>query len=109
VFGGGLAVVGGGALVEGLASSKMSDFDRALVRDCSGPGCGPSRPIPAADLALESSAHTYGAIGFAVIAAGVAATATGATMLYLNRGRSVYGYEVEPVRGGATVGLRASF
>ena len=109
VFGGGLAVAAGGALVEGIASSKIADFDRALVRDCSGPGCGPSRPIPAADLELESSAHTYGAIGVAVIAAGVAATATGATMLYLNRGRSVYGYEVAPIPGGATVGVRGSF
>ena len=54
VFGGGLAVVGAGALVEGIASSKISDFDRALVRDCSGPGCGPGRRSDA-DLQIESS------------------------------------------------------
>lgn len=109
VFGGGLAIVVTGALVESIASSKITDFDRALVRDCSGTGWGATRPIPAADLALEASAHTYSTIGAGVIVAGVVATATGATMLYLNRGRTQYRYEVAPQPGGATIALRARF
>src|SRR5262249_21579374 len=110
VFGGGLVVVGAGALVEGVASARMSDFDRALVRDCAGAGCGPNRPIPAADAQLESSAHTYGVVGAGVIAAGAAAAVAGGVMLYMNRGRTVYGdVHVTPTTEGVAVTLRGSF
>ena len=45
VFGGGLAIVGTGALVESIASSKITDFDRALVRDCSGSASSVRSPV----------------------------------------------------------------
>jgi len=109
VFGGGLAVVGTGALFEGLGAARMNDYDRALVRDCSGPGCGPSRPVPVADQQLETSARTYSAIGTTVIITGAVTAIVGGTMLYLNRGRTVYG-DVTPVPGGgAAVTVRGAF
>jgi hypothetical protein len=87
VFGGGLVAVGAGALVEGIASAKMTDYDRAIARDCAATGCN---PVPAADQALEDSARTYSAIGAGAIITGVATAAVGGALLYLNRGRIVY-------------------
>jgi tetratricopeptide (TPR) repeat protein len=110
VFGGGLAIAGSGALLEGLASARMSDYDRALVRDCAAAGCGPGHPIPAADAQLESSAHTYSTVGVVVISAGAAAAITGGVMLYLNRGQIVYrDVEIAPTHGGAAVTLTTTF
>ncbi len=112
VFGGGLAVVGAGALLEGFASSKMSDFDRALLRDCAGLGCGPDHPMPAADAHLESTARLYSGIGGAVLATGAAATIAGGVLLYMNRGRTVFGerpIDITPMTGGAAVTLHGAF
>ena len=104
VFGGGLGVVGAGVLLEGVASARMSDYDRALVRDCAGTGCGPGHPVPAADQQLESSARMYSAIGVATLSVGALAAITGGVMLYMNRGRTVYrNVEVVPLRGGGAV------
>ncbi len=112
VFGGGLAVIGVGALFDGLASSKMSDFDRALLRDCGELGCGPDHPLPAADAHIESSGRVYSAIGASVLAVGAATTIAGGVLLYLNRGRTVYGdhaLDITPVTGGAAVSIHGAF
>jgi hypothetical protein len=110
VFGGGLAIAGSGALLEGLASARMNDYDRALSRDCAASGCGPAHPIPAADAQLESSAHAYDTAGVVVIAAGAATAIAGGVMLYLNRGQLEYrDIEVGPTHGGAAVTLTTSF
>jgi len=110
VFGGGLAIAGSGALLEGVASARMNDYDRALVRDCAANGCGPGHPIPAADAQLESSANRYSTAGAVVITSGAATAIAGAVMLYLNRGQLVYhDVEVVPAHGGAAVTLSAHF
>jgi hypothetical protein len=108
VFGGSLAVIGSGILLDGVASARMSDYDRALTRDCAAAGCGPGHPIPAADQALESSAKTYSAIGTAVIVTGAAAAITGGVLLYMNRGQ-LKDVEVSPTRGGAAISFTTQF
>ncbi len=111
VFGGGLALVGGGILLDEVASSKMADYDRALARDCGTTGCSPgSNPVPPADAQLESSAKAYNAAGSVVLTAGAVAAVTGGVLLYLNRGRIVYkDVEVAPTRGGGAMTLTLSF
>jgi hypothetical protein len=110
VFGGGLAVVGTGLLLENVASGRMDEYDRALVRDCAASGCGPGHPVPADDQQLESSAKNYSAAGAVALTAGAAGAITGAVMLYLNRGQLVYkDVEITPVRGGAGVTLTTHF
>ena len=108
VFGGSLAVLGSGLLLEDFAAGRMSDYDRALTRDCAAAGCGPGHPIPPADQQLESSAKTYGTVGTAVIVTGAAAAIAGGVLLYLNRGQ-VKDIEVAPTRGGGAVTFTTHF
>ena len=110
VFGGGLALVGGGVLLDEIASAKMHDYDRALVRDCGTTGCGPGHPVPQADSDLESSARAFSAAGTATLIGGAATVVAGSVLLYMNRGRIVYrDVEVAPTRGGAAVTLTLPF
>ena len=110
VFGGGLALAGTGVLLDEVASAKMNDYDRALVRDCGTTGCGPGHPLPQADSDLRSTANTFSAIGTTTILAGAATVITGSVLLYMNRGRIVYrDVEVSPTHGGAALTLTMPF
>jgi hypothetical protein len=99
VFGGGLAVIGGGALLTALGNSEMRSFDKFVDDRCTG-RCTPAQ---LSDVQyLKDGAELKGALGTGFFIAGGAAVATGAVMLYLNRGRTVYP-EVLPMPGGAAI------
>jgi hypothetical protein len=95
VAGGGFALAGLGELLHVKATSDLSAFANTVTRDCPN-GC-PTRTF---DRSLESSANVENAIAISMISIGASAVATGAVMLYLNRGHTVYdvGKEGEPPR-----------
>jgi hypothetical protein len=100
---GGLGVAGVGVLFQVLGSSQMADYDRWVDTRCTG-NCAPSE--------LDDVQHLYdgarlkSGIGISLMVTGGAAVATGAVMLYLNRGRTVYP-EITPTSAG--VGVRGTF
>ncbi len=113
VFASGLAVGGVGTMLEVFARNDLDDFDRDIAREC---------PNGCADEVLEQNGWTRNkanalqldkyALG--VISVGVATTVVGGVLLYLNRGRTVYGERqpsatVVPTDGGATFVVRGSF
>ena len=105
VFGGGLAVIGGGALASALGNSEMQSYDKFVDDRCTGQ-CSKAQ---LADVQyLEDGAKLKGTLGAALMITGGAAVATGAVMLYLNRGRTVYP-EVMPIAGGAAMTWSGSF
>ncbi len=115
VFGGGFAVAGIGGLLDLAAVQEMDSYDRAVAQTCATMACAPEDLDPA-DRDLKSSAETKSAIAVGIMIAGGATIATGAVMLYLNRGRTVYPTAVErltptvtPMPGGATLSLRGRF
>jgi hypothetical protein len=99
VFGGGLALVGAGALVGALGSSEMKSFDKFVDDRCTGQ-CAPGQLADV--MYLKDGAELKSHIGVGLAITGGLAAATGAVMLYLNRGRTVYP-EVMPTNGGAAV------
>lgn len=113
VFGGGLAVVGIGGLVEAKAASDMDAYDRNIATTCGRAGCTGD----ALDALLDQkrNAELEDRIGVGLLAAGVAATSAGAVMLYLNRPRSRYPERiappiaVAPARGGGVLTLGGRF
>jgi len=105
VFGGGLAVIGGGALASALGQSEMKSFDKFVDDRCT----GQCKPGQLSDVQyLKDGAELKGTVGTALMITGGAAVATGAVMLYLNRGRTVYP-EVMPIAGGAAMTWSGSF
>jgi len=100
VFGGGLAVAGVGGLVELKASSDMAAYDRTVTHDCAITGCAPGT----IDHTLEHTATLENRIAIGVMTVGLAAAATGAAMLYMNRGRETF-VDVAPQPGGAVVSV----
>ncbi len=107
VFGGGLAISGVGGLLELQAMQNMDAYDRSIDRNCRVARCDEST----VDIALRDDAKRESAIGIGVILAGAATTATGAVLLYLNRGRTEYENPVQitPQTGGASVWIRGRF
>lgn len=107
VFGGGLAIAGVGGLLELQAMQNMDAYDRSIDRSCRIARCDETN----VDIALRDDAKRESVIGIGVILAGAATTATGAVLLYLNRGRTEYESSVQlaPQAGGASVSLRARF
>jgi hypothetical protein len=105
VFGGGLALVGAGALVGALGSSEMKSFDKFVDDRCTGQ-CAPGQLADV--MYLKDGAELKSTIGVGLAITGGVAVATGAVMLYLNRGRTVYP-EVMPTNGGAAVMWNGSF
>jgi hypothetical protein len=105
VFGAGFAVAGLGGVFELNAASYRDAYDRAVARTCEPVACPRGTSIDPHDLARES---LYNWIALGVISAGIATIATGAAMLYVNRGRTIYP-DVEPRAGGATLGLAGRF
>lgn len=115
VFGGGFAIAGIGGLLDLAAIQEMDSYDRAVAQSCATMACAPEDLDPA-DRDLKDSAETKSAIAVGIMIAGGATIATGAVMLYLNRGRTVYPTAVErltptvtPVPGGATLSLGGRF
>jgi hypothetical protein len=109
VFGGGLVVGGVGILFQVLGASQMDDYDRWVDERCTG-NCQPDELADVAD--LKSGAELKSTVGVSLMITGGAAVATGAVMLFLNRGRTVYppAVEVAPnTSGGATVSWRGNF
>ncbi|MCX5743067.1 MAG: hypothetical protein NT062_11305, partial [Proteobacteria bacterium] len=104
VFGGGLVVVGFGALVELKASADFAAFDRMIQRDCVA-GC------TTIDTSARDTARLENRVGVGMLVAGGAVTAVGAVLAYLNRARTVYPDEVsvQPSTGGGVVTWSRAF
>jgi tetratricopeptide (TPR) repeat protein len=100
VFGGGLAVAAMGGVLEGVAEGDFHRYDDEVGVLCptgckAGEGAGDKN---LAQLASEKqSAQRWNDAAVGVLVTGVAATATGAVLLYMNRGRTVYPDAVLPV------------
>ena len=116
VFGTGFAVAGIGAVLDLSAVADMDSYDRTVAQNCSVTACADDDPKLAGVRDLKSSAETKSNIAVGVMIAGAATIATGAVMLYLNRGRTVYPESVEkftpsvtPMPGGATFTLTRGF
>jgi len=114
VFVGGFAVGGFGVLLNVWASNDMEAYDNEIDRSCL-TACMESELEPRYR-GLDDSARRKNAIGVSLMIAGGATIATGAVMLYLNRGRTVYPSSVEkmtptitPMPGGAAFSLSGSF
>ena len=109
VFGSGFAVIGAGALLDLSAAADMDSYDRAVKQQCPTMAC-PESELPT-DLRDDAEMKSNIAVGVMVV--GVATVAAGGVMLYLNRGRTVYGERMTPVvtptSGGAAVGLTGRF
>ena len=108
VIGGGAVVLGVGGLLQYIAGEQMRSYDQFVDGRCTG-NCPESE---LADIAyLKTGAETKSAIGISLMIGGGAALATGAVLLYLNRGRTVYpeAMTVTPTQGGAAVSWRGSF
>lgn len=115
VFASGFAVAGIGGLLDLAAVQEMDSYDRAVAQACATMACAPEDLDPA-DRDLKDSAEMKSAIAVGIMIAGGATIATGAVMLYFNRGRTVYPTSVErltptvtPVSGGATLSIRGRF
>ncbi len=115
VFVGGFAVTGIGGILDLAAVQEMDSFDRVVGQRCATMACTRDDLDPA-DYALKESAETKSAIAVGIMIAGGATIVTGAVMLYMNRGRTVYPTSVErmtpavsPVPGGATLSLSGRF
>ncbi len=103
VFISGLGVTGVGVLFRVLGASQMEEYDRWVDTRCTG-NCAPGE---LADVQhLYDGARLESGIGVGMMITGGVAVATGAVMLYLNRGRTVYP-EVTPTSAG--IGVRGSF
>ncbi|MBA3462641.1 MAG: tetratricopeptide repeat protein [Deltaproteobacteria bacterium] len=116
VFGTGFAIAGIGAVLDLSAVADMDSYDRTVAQNCSVTACAEDDPRLAGVRDLKSSAETKSNIAVGVMIAGAATIATGAVMLYLNRGRTVYPESVErltpsvtPMPGGATFNLTRGF
>jgi hypothetical protein len=106
VVGAGVAVTGGGILVQRVAIAQRDDYF-AQLEPCN-PSCSPGFAQDSKDLAtLENRI----AIGMIVVGGG--AIVTGAVLVYLNRGRLVYEDKPMPTvsatANGATVGVVGRF
>jgi len=108
VAGGGAIVLAVGGLLEYIAGQQMKSYDKFVDERCTG-NCPESE---LADVAyLKHDAEINSTIGIGLMVAGGATLATGAVLLYLNRGRTVYpeSMTVTPTQGGAAVTWRGSF
>ncbi|HEY4059348.1 MAG TPA: hypothetical protein VGM39_22175 [Kofleriaceae bacterium] len=112
VFGGGVAVVGVGGLVELSAVGKANDYDHAVAEKCPTFTCNDG--LLGSDAKLKGQAATREHIAIGVVSVGGAIAIGGAVMLYMNRGRTVYPIEkvvpsVTPMPGGAALSLGGRF
>ncbi len=116
VFGGGFAIAGIGGAIALSAASDRDSYDRTIQQNCSTFTCSKDEVAALRVDGLDDSARRNGAIAIGVIGVGAVAVATGAVMLYLNRGRRVYADSMQKVTptigsipGGATLMLGGRF
>jgi len=116
VFGSGFAIAGIGGLVDLNAVADMDSYDRTIAQNCSAMSCAPDDPRLAEVAGIKRDAERKNTIAVGVMIAGAATVATGAVMLYLNRGRTVYPESIErftpsvtPLPGGAALSLTGAF
>ncbi|MDQ3368216.1 MAG: CDC27 family protein [Myxococcota bacterium] len=117
VFGGGLAIAGLGAALDLGAAGQMANYDRIIDQQCRPAACTQAELAEFDD--IRAGAERQSTVGVAIMIAGTATVATGAVMLYLNRGRTVYATSetaaprftptIVPLPGGAAVSLGGSF
>ncbi|NVB77910.1 MAG: tetratricopeptide repeat protein [Kofleriaceae bacterium] len=106
VFGGGFAVAAAGGVLAVLGNNDMKTYDKFVDDRCTG-NCTPEQ---LADVAhLKSGGELKGGLGLGLAITGGVAVATGAVMLYLNRGRTVYPEVAPAAGGGMTISLGGSF
>lgn len=112
VFIGGFVVGGFGALTNVSAAQDMDSFDASIGLRCPTTACKPN----GVEKDFRTNAEFKTNLGVSLMIVGGATIATGAVMLYLNRGRTVYPESVErmtpaitPMPGGAAVSLSGSF
>lgn len=115
VFVGGFAVGGFGVLLNVWSANDMEAYDAAVAERCPTRAC-PESDLPPSARNLDNSSNTKNNIGVTLMIAGGATIATGAVMLYMNRGRTVYPSSVEkmtpsitPMPGGAAFTLSGAF
>jgi hypothetical protein len=109
VFGGGLAAGGAGALFLITGHGQMRSYDEIVDARCTG-RCTPAELADVRD--LYDSARFNSGLGLGLAITGSAAVLTGAAMLFLNRGRTVYPESapvVTPTPGGAAITWSGSF
>lgn len=117
VFGGGFAVAGVGGAINLAAASNMDSYDRTVTQLCSRTPCTAAQLEAAGVAGLDRKAERQSVLGVGVMILGGATVATGAVLLYLNRGRTVYPERADklapaiaPVEGGgATLTLGGVF
>lgn len=116
VFAAGFAVVGIGGVVDFVAFTDMDSYDRTIAQNCSVMACAKGDPRLATVQHLRDNAELTTKIAGGVMIVGAATVATGAVMLYMNRGRTVYprsieklGPAVTPTTGGAVLSLSGRF
>jgi tetratricopeptide (TPR) repeat protein len=112
VLGGGLAVSAMGGVLELASTSQFTAYDQDVARLCPN-GCGPLDPNLAQLAKEHADATRANRIAVGAMAVGAAATITGAVLVYLNRGRTVFPDALEPIvaptRGGAVGGISLRF
>jgi tetratricopeptide (TPR) repeat protein len=96
-FGAGAALIGAGGLLQLNASQQIETYNTKIDATCT-LGCAPGEVDPAVD-DIRKSAERKGVIAASLIVAGGAGIVTGAVLMYLNRGRTVYP-EIAPLPGG---------
>lgn len=107
VFGGGLAIVGAGGLVELQAQANMNAHRREVQLQCGTMPC-------VVDASQKDRAELQDKIAVTVMVVGAATAVSGGVMLYLNRGRTVYRESptrltAVPLPGGGAVTLWGRF
>jgi hypothetical protein len=109
VFSGGLVIAGAGVGLQIWSSQQMKSYDAFVDDRCTG-NC---TPADLADVAyLKSGAELKTRLGVSFMVVGGAAVVTGAVMVYLNRGRTVYPEslpKVVPMQDGAGVSWSGRF
>jgi hypothetical protein len=116
VFGSGFAVASIGGVLDLSAAGDMESYDRAVTQECSVLACTENDERLANVRDLDDRARMKSRIAIGVMVAGGATVVTGAIMLYLNRGRTVYPESIErlkpsvtPMPGGAALSFGGSF
>jgi len=103
VFGAGFALGGAGGLVERFALAQEDKHDKEVAAKCMPVRCA-TDPAPG----TRDSAARANAFAIGLISVGAATVATGAVLLYLNRGRTIVP-DLEPQPAGATIGVAGRF
>jgi len=113
VVGGGFGIAAVGGALQLSANADRDSFDRAVLSQCTTP-CTPDQLEALMVKGLDGEAQLKSAFAVGAMVAGAATVVTGAVLLYLNRGRTVYPASVErmgvtPTPGGATLSIGGSF